>query len=159
MKYTNTVFYQLLRFISKHRFDGAVNRHQGDSPRSSIELLESVYRHALCSIIRLPILESTFNNHSNHHYYLGVCGIRHSTLADANKKRPVKIFKELFYSLLCQVRQETAKEAQQAIRLIDSTTIDLHKQNFSWAHFRSRKASIKLHFIYDPEQEAPSFFL
>jgi hypothetical protein len=30
MNHINTVFYQLLRFIPKHRFDGAVTRHQGD---------------------------------------------------------------------------------------------------------------------------------
>jgi hypothetical protein len=30
MNHINTVFYQLLRFIPKHRFDEAVTRHQGD---------------------------------------------------------------------------------------------------------------------------------
>jgi hypothetical protein len=77
---------------------------------------------------------------------------------DANKKRPLGIYKELFFSLLGQVQTKTAKQAQQVIRLIDSTTIDLNKQNFSWTHFRSHKAGIKLHFIYDPEQEVPPTF-
>ena len=36
MKHTNTVFYQLLRFIPKHRFDDAVKRHQG----LDVEILE-----------------------------------------------------------------------------------------------------------------------
>jgi hypothetical protein len=64
----------------------------------------------------------------------------------------------LFFSLLGKVHSTTAKEAQQAIRLIDSTTIDLNKKLFSWAHFRSNKAGIKLHVIYDPEQQVPTFF-
>ena len=103
-------------------------------------------------------LESTFNSYGNHHYHLGVRGIRRSTLADANKKRPLEIYKRLFFLLLGQIHTKTAKEAQQAIRLIDSTTIDLNKKHFSWAHFRSSKAGIKLHFIYDPKQEVPTFF-
>ena len=103
-------------------------------------------------------LESTFNSQSHHHYHLGVQSIRRSTLADANKKRPLGIYKEFFYDLLGRVQADTAQEARQAIRLIDSTTIDLNKQQFSWAHFRSGKAGIKLHFIYDPEQAVPTFF-
>jgi hypothetical protein len=86
------------------------------------------------------------------------CGILIYTYSPANKKRPLGLYKELFFSLLGQVQTKTAKEAQQVIRLIDSTTIDLNKQHFSWAHFRSHKAGIKLHFIYDPEQEVPTFF-
>ena len=161
MKHTNTVFYQLLRFIPKHRFDDAVNRHQGDYRVRQLscwsQFIAMLYAQ-LSGCQSLRHLESTFNSHGNHHYHLGVRGVRRSTLADANKKRPLGLYKELFYSLLGQVRKETAKEAQQAIRLIDSTTIDLNKQNFSWAHFRSSKAGIKLHFIYDPEQEVPTFF-
>lgn len=161
MKHTNTIFYQLLRFIPKHRFDAAVKRHQGDYRVRQLncwcQFIAMLYAQ-LSGCQSLRHLESTFNSHSNHHYHLGVGSIRRSTLADANKKRPLGIYKELFYSLLGQVQTKIAKEAQHAIRLIDSTTIDLNKQTFSWAHFRSAKAGIKLHFIYDPEQEVPTFF-
>ena len=74
-----------------------------------------------CQFLKTPRI----NSHSNHHYNLGVKGIRRSTLADANKKRPLGIYKELFYSLLDQVQTKTTKEAQQTFRLVDSTTIDL----------------------------------
>lgn len=161
MKHINTVFYQLLRFIPKRRFDEAVTRHQGDYRVRHLncwsQFIAMLYAQ-LSGCQSLRHLESTFNSHSNHHYHLGVKGIRRSTLADANKKRPLGIYKELFFSLLGQVQTKTAKEARQAIRLIDSTTIDLNKQQFSWAHFRSSKAGIKLHVIYDPEQEVPTFF-
>jgi IS4 transposase len=161
MNHINTVFYQLLRFIPKHRFDEAVKRHQGDYRVRHLncwgQFIAMLYAQ-LSGCQSLRHLESTFNSHSNHHYHLGVRGIRRSTLADANKKRPLGLYKELFFSLLGQVQTKTAKEAQQVIRLIDSTTIDLNKQHFSWAHFRSHKAGIKLHFIYDPEQEVPTFF-
>jgi hypothetical protein len=150
MKHTNTVFYQLLRFIPKTRFDAAVKRHQGDYRVRQLncwsQFIAMLYAQ-LSGCQSLRHLESTFNSLGNHHYHLGVRGIRRSTLADANKTRPLGIYRELFYSLVGQVHTETAKEAQQAIRLIDSTTLDLNKKLFSWAHFRSSKAGIKLHFI------------
>ncbi len=161
MKHINTVFYQLLRFIPKHRFDDAVSRHQGDYRVRELncwnQFIAMLYAQ-LSGCQSLRHLESTFNSHGNHHYHLGVKGISRSTLADANQKRPLGIYKEIFFSLIGQVQTSVAKEAQQAIRLIDSTTIDLNKHHFSWAHFRSHKAGIKLHFIYDPEQEVPTFF-
>ena len=44
------------------------------------------------------------------------------------------------------------------IRLIDSTTIGLNINQFTWAHFRSSKAGIKLHTVYDPVADTPVFF-
>jgi hypothetical protein len=37
------------------------------------------------------------------------------------------------------------------VRLMDSTTIDLNLNQFQWAEFRSTKAGIELHTVYDPE--------
>ncbi len=44
------------------------------------------------------------------------------------------------------------------IRLIDSTTIDLNLNLFKWANFRSKKAGIKLHTVYDPNAAVPVYF-
>ena len=44
------------------------------------------------------------------------------------------------------------------VRLIDSTTIDLNINQFKWANFRSKKAGIKLHTVYDPSAEMPVYF-
>ena len=89
MKHINTVFYQLLRFFPKHRFDEAVTRHQGDYHIRHLncwsQFIAMLYAQ-LSDCQSLRHLESTFNSHSNHHYHLGVKGIYRSTLADANKK-------------------------------------------------------------------------
>ncbi|MDQ7059221.1 MAG: transposase [Ghiorsea sp.] len=42
--------------------------------------------------------------------------------------------------------------------MIDSTTINLCKQQFNWATFRSGKAGIKIHTVYDPNNKVPTFF-
>lgn len=161
MKHINTVFHRILRFIPRHRFDAVVSRYRGDHRVRHLncwsQFIAMLYAQ-LAGCHSLRHLESTFNSHGNHHYHLGVKGIRRSTLADANQKRPLAIYKELFFFLLGQLNTKTANDAAQAIRLIDSTTIDLNKQQFSWAKFRSGKAGIKLHVVYNPEQEVPTFF-
>ena len=44
------------------------------------------------------------------------------------------------------------------VRLIDSATIDLNVNQFEWAHFRKTKGDVKLHTVYDPEADTPTFF-
>jgi len=77
----------------------------------------------------------------------------------------------LFYWLLGQSRDKRIHH-KDAVRLIDSTTIDLCKQQFesprgaslaqaqftSWAEFRSGKAGVKIHTVYDPDAKVPTFF-
>jgi putative transposase len=80
-------------------------------------------------------------------------------LADANRDRPVAIFQETFFYLLEKVRSSIlTKDTAEMVRLIDSTTIDLNLNQFQWAEFRSTKAGIKLHTVYDPEAEVPVYF-
>mgnify|MGYP002516858086 CR=1 FL=1 len=40
----------------------------------------------------------------------------------------------------------------------DSTTIKLCLSVFCWAKFRKRKGGIKVHTLYDVENQVPSFF-
>jgi len=162
MKHTNTVFHHVLQQLSKPLFDQAVKRHQGDYRVRTLSCwtqFTALLYGQLAQRQSLRDIELAFNSHANHHYHLGVQRISRSTLADANATRPVGLYKELFYQLLSQVRTSSVRsEAEQTIRLIDSTTIDLNKQQFSWAHFRTGKAGIKLHVVYDPRQEVPTFF-
>ena len=104
-------------------------------------------------------LVDSFNSKKAHHYHLGTRCICRSSLADANRERPSAIFLETFFYLLEQVRDRLpGKEASEMVRLIDSTTIDLNLNQFQWAKFRSSKAGIKLHTVYDPDAEVPVFF-
>ncbi len=110
-------------------------------------------RHSLRDLV------DTFNSKQSHHYHLGTRTIRRSSLAEANSKRPKLIFQETFYYLLEQVRDRLPrKDANEMVRLIDSSTIDLNINQFEWAQFRSTKAGIKLHTVYDPNAQVPVFF-
>ena len=161
MKHSHAVFRHLLQQIPRPLFEKTVARHKGDYRVRTLncwtQFVVLLYGQ-LTQRQSLRDIELAFNSQANHHYHLGVRPVSRSTLADANSTRPVGLYKELFYHLLGKVRTSVRTEAEQTIRLIDSTTIDLNKQQFSWAHFRSGKAGIKLHVVYDPEQAVPTFF-
>ena len=104
-------------------------------------------------------LVNGYNSKSAHHYHLGTRTIHRSSLSDANSKRPTEVFQETFFYLLEQVRNKLPKcDASEMVRLIDSSTIDLNLNQFEWADFRSTKAGIKLHTVYDPKAEVPIYF-
>jgi len=111
----------------------------------------------LCSRQSLRDVVAAWESHSNAHYHLGAGQIKRSTLADANAKRPAGMYMELFYGLLGKARGHHIKH-NDAVRLIDSTTIDLCKQQFEWAQFRTGKSGVKIHTVYDPDAKVPTFF-
>jgi len=157
MKHRNTVFHQLLNFLPRHRFQGSVDRHKGDYRTRTLSCWDQLVALLFCQLSgrqSLRDLEDSFNSKQAHHYHLGTQMIRRSSLSDANNKRPVAIFQETFFFLLEKVRAHLpGKETRDMVRLIDSTTIDLNLNQFEWAKFRSTKAGIKLHTVYDPKND------
>ena len=161
MKHINTVLHGLLQHISKPSFDKAVERYKGDFKVTKLpcwtQFVSLLYAQ-LANRQSLRDLTLAFNSQSNFHYHLGVKKISRSTLAEANKLRPVAIYEELFYSMLEKVRGSVANEAKEVVRLIDSTTISLNQTQFKWAKFRSNQNGMKLHFVYDPNIKVPTYF-
>ena len=162
MEYTNTILYQLFKFLPKHRFQATVDRHKGDYRTRSLRCWDQLVamlfsqlsgRHSLRDLV------DTFNSQQSDHHHLGTRTISRSSLADANGKRPRMIYQETFYYLLEQARDRLpGKYANEMVRLIDSSTIDLNLNQFEWAQFRSSKAGIKLHTVYDPHAQVPVYF-
>lgn len=111
----------------------------------------------LCSRQSLRDVVSAWDSHAGRHYHLGAGPVRRSTLADANAKRSAGMYMELFYWLLHRSRGKGIG-CKDAVRLIDSTTIDLCKKQFEWASFRAGKSGVKVHTVYDPDAEVPTFF-
>lgn len=162
MNHTNSILHQLLQYLPRQRFQEAVNRHHGDYRTRSLrcwdQLVAMLYLQ-LSGRTSLRDLIDTFNSKQAHHYHLGTRMISRSSLADANGKRPQIIFQETFHYLLEKARDQLPKDdAGEMVRLIDSSTIDLNLEQFKWAHFRSTKAGIKLHTVYDPNADLPVFF-
>jgi len=160
MKHINTVFHQLLREVPRHHFERVVDRYEGNRRVRSLPCWTqfcAMLFAQLCSRQSLRDVVSAWDSHANTHYHLGANQVKRSTLADANAKRPVGMYMELFYWLLGQSRDKRIGH-KDAVRLIDSTTIDLCKQQFEWAEFRSGKSGVKIHTVYDPDAKVPTFF-
>ena len=160
MKHINTVFAQILAVIPKHRFNAVVNRYDGDKRTRKLSCwtqFSIMLYSQLCGRESLRDVVTAWDSHANMHYHIGAKVVKKSTLAEANAKRPVGIYMELFYSLISQTRSPNIK-SEDAVRLIDSSTIDLCKQQFKWATFRSGKSGVKIHTVYDPEAKVPTFF-
>ncbi|WP_254776338.1 hypothetical protein [Nitrosomonas sp. Nm34] len=79
---------------------------------------------------------------------MGATLIRRSTLADANAQRAPGLFREIMFWLIHKL-QGNLPSANEIVRLTDSTTLDLNLHHYAWAKFRSTKAGIKLHTVYD----------
>ncbi|MBL7002488.1 MAG: IS4 family transposase [Gammaproteobacteria bacterium] len=162
MKHHNTVLHQLLNFLPRQAFQTMVDCHNGDYRTRTLSCWDQLVSLLFCQLSgrqALRDLVDSFNSKSAHHYHLGTRDIRRSSLADANRELPVAIFQETFFYLLEKVRDHLPKQVStEMVRLIDATTIDLNLNQFEWAKFRSTKAGIKLHTVYNPHAEVPVFF-
>jgi hypothetical protein len=160
MRHSNSIFSQLLSHIPRLTFQKIVDRHKGDKRAGSFNCWSqlSIMLYAqLCGRKSLRAMVLSWHNHRHLHYHLGVMPVTRSTLSDVNRDRPSGIYLELFFGLLDKLRGKMIASAE-VVRLIDSTTIDLCKQQFGWATFRSGKAGVKVHTVYDPNAQVPTFF-
>jgi IS4 transposase len=122
------------------------------------QLLVMVYAH-ISGSTSLRSLLSRFNSHEAQHYHLGTRVIKRSTLADANRKRDVEVFKELCNGLLQQAHRRVRKECQDLLYLLDSTPIPLKGYGYDWteAHKTARTRGLKLHLLYAPQAHVPVY--
>src|ERR1700732_4927457 len=158
MRFTPSIFGKLLEPIKRRQFDTLVARHAGDAYVKSFpswnHLLALVYAQ-FSSATSLRGLEAGWNASRQHHYHLGSGPLVRSTLADANKRRPVAVFAETFGLLASQLDRQTRRDGTAMVKLIDSTPIPLGKL-CDWAKSNGRIRGLKMHIVFDPKADCPS---
>ena len=158
MRFTPSIFGKLLEPIKRRQFDTLVARHAGDAYVKSFpswnHLLALVYAQ-FSSATSLRGLEAGWNASRQHHYPLGSGPLVRSTLADANKRRPVAVFAETFGLLASQLDRQTRRDGTAMVKLIDSTPIPLGKL-CDWAKSNGRIRGLKMHVVFDPKADCPS---
>jgi len=157
MRFTPSIFTSLLKPIDRRRFKASVERHKGDAydkSFSSWEHLVSLLFAQLTGADSLRAIATGFNAQSNHHYHLGCGTIARSTLADANHRRPVAIFSDLFGALVGGMGRKMRRDGKTILRLIDATPIPL-SQLFACAASNGRIHGLKLHVVHDLEAGLP----
>lgn len=162
MAHRSTIFAQLLKLIPKAEFKKIVAEYDGDKRCRSLfcwDQFVAMLFAQLSGCGSLRDLIERLGAQKRRLYHLGINPIQRSSLADANQSRPMIIYYHLFYRLLSKLGSDSQSRClMQDVQLIDATTISLCKTQFEWAEFRSHKAGIKLHTVYDPDADAPVYF-
>jgi putative transposase len=157
MQYLDSIFVGLLKPIDRRHFRTLVERHDGDvydkSFKSWDHLVTLVYAQ-LGGIDSLRGLVMGFNANSHHHYHLGIGPLSRSTVSDANARRPVAIFADLFGALSQVADRQIRQEGAEMLRLIDSSPIPLGKV-CDWAEWNGRIRGMKMHVMHDPRNDRP----
>jgi putative transposase len=157
MRYVDSIFGSLLKPIDRRRFQGIVDRHDGDAYDKSFKswdhLVALVYAQ-WSNVDSLRGLQLAFDANAQAHYHLGVKSFARSTLADANTRRPPQVFAETFAMLAVQADRQTRREGAAMVRLIDASPIPLGKL-CHWAEWNGRIRGMKLHVVHDPQANVP----
>jgi IS4 transposase len=160
-----TIFAQLMDFVPAYEFRKCVERYSGNYKVKSftcwdqflcMAFAQLTYRESLRDIqVCLRAAQSRL-------YHLGLRGkVSRNTLAHANQVRDARIFADFASLLIAKARTLYATdsfgiELDQAVYVLDSTTIDLCLTLFPWAEFRKRKGAVKLHTLLDLRGNIPS---
>src|SRR5271169_3796269 len=161
-----TLFAQLMDFLPWSTFDRIVARYNGNR---AVQTLPCAAQYQVMAFAQITYRESLrdievcLSAQSAKLYHMGLrWPIRRSTLADANETRDWRIYAEFGQRLIAQARRLYATDdldvdLPSGVYALDSTTIDLCLSMFTWAHFRSTKAAVKMHTLLDLRGSIPSF--
>ena len=151
----NTLLSQLLSLIPGHVFQSLEKKHQcGRSSRRfgfKPQFLVMAFIH-LTARTSLRDGLRCLTAASQRLYHLGLRSIARSTIADANRDRPVAFFQELFERMYqtCASKAPGHKfRFKTRLFSLDASTVSLCLSVFPWATFRRGKAGIKMHTVLD----------
>jgi hypothetical protein len=115
-----------------------------------------LYRQ-LCGATSLRDIVTGLASHSARLYHLGAEPPKRSTLSDANAERPSAVFTDLLDHMLKLAHRGLRRHVGEATFLIDSTSVRLNRLSASWARFSAGVYGAKVHVIYDPDCDRPTY--
>jgi hypothetical protein len=150
----------MLKLVSWDDFDDAVERHAGQvQPRgftNKSHLVAMLYAQ-FAGASSLREIEAGLRSHASRLYHLGVRPPRRSSLADANRDRPVAVFSELLAAMIQRAHRGLRRAMDGAVYLIDSTSLMLTARSADWARFSEQVCGVKTHVIYDDAADCPIY--
>lgn len=161
MRHHNSLIHELLKPMPWATFETLVEKHNADKGvrrLSTKSQLVALIHAQLSGASSLREIEATIESHTNRLYHLGIKAPKRSTLADANRLRPADVFVEMFQVLLRQAHPRLRRDAKEAVRLIDSTSVSLNNLSSTWASYDAHGAGAKLHVVFDPNAQTPVHF-
>jgi hypothetical protein len=164
----NTIFTQLMHYISHYDFQRCVKRYNGEYKVQSFSCWDQFLCMAFAQLTyreSLRDIEACLRAARPKLYHMGFRStVSRNTLANANAVRPWQIWAELAQGLITEARQLYAREdlgveLEGAAYALDATVIDLCLALFAWATFRKHKGAVKMHTLLDLHGNIPSVVL
>jgi hypothetical protein len=160
VRHQNSVFHDLLKLIPWGEFDRLVDRYGSDDL-----VRKFTTRHQFIGLLygqlagagSLREIEATMASHQARLYHLGGQVPRRSTFADANRSRSPRVFSELFQHMLGMATRAVRRQMDEAVLLIDSTSLRLAGIGTQWARFSADVCGAKAHVVYDPDLGRPVY--
>ncbi len=162
------VFVQMQQLISTFHFKKAVEEHNADKNVRSFStwnLLQVMLYTHMTQRRSIRDICTGLQSVENRWYHLGLGSLSRNNLSNSLSKRSHVVFEKTYYHLLSKVqtgmagRNDARFKFKNEIKAIDSTSISLCMSLYAWASFRSTKAGIKAHTIYDVKKRIPEFMV
>jgi hypothetical protein len=159
-----TVFAQLLQFVSHNDFYRFVHRYNGDWRVRNFSCWEQFLAMAFAQLTRresLRDIEVSLGAHRQQLYHAGFrSSVKRSTLADANETRDWRIYEDFAQHLIAQARPlyrdvDLGLDLEGTLYALDSSIIDVCLTLFPWAPHERSRAAVKLHTLLDVQSCIP----
>ena len=156
-----TLFSRLLQQLPWAVFDRAVAEHRMDDGYRILDArshLVALMAGQLIEANGLRDIEAVLAAHAPALARRRIEPACRSTLADANKLRTPEAFEAIIPALLAELSPTQRRRTKNDLRLIDSTVIHPGRGAEGWAHFQNGKVAAKVHVVYDPKAQVPTFY-
>jgi hypothetical protein len=159
-----TVFAQLLQFISHNDFYRFVHRYNGNRRVRKLSCWEQFLAMAFAQLTRresLRDIEVSLAAHRRQLYHAGFRSpVKKSTLADANETRDWRIYSDFAQHVIQQARPlyrdvDLGLDLDGTLYALDSSIIDLSLTLFPWAPHERSRAAVKLNTLFDVQSAIP----
>lgn len=163
------VFCQMLDFVNQYEFNKCVNRYLGDYRVHDFKCWNQFVQLLFGQITSLDSLRSIctcLQAHKGQLYHLGVKqNVDHTTLSRANENRDWRIFADFGEYLIGLVRPLYVDTPVANVNIsnevfaLDSTTISLSINLFTWAEGKYTRGAVKVHTLLNLRGSIPEFIL
>jgi hypothetical protein len=161
------VFTQVLSFVNRYEFQKCVKQYNGDYRTRELNCwnqFTQLFFGQLTARNGLRDICLCLNAHKNNLYHLGIKqSVNQSTLSRANENRDWRIFAD-FGAYLINLVQPLYNESSvaeveidNAIFVLDSTTISVSINLMNWAKGKYSRGAVKMHTLLDLRGSIPTF--
>jgi hypothetical protein len=161
MRHENSLMHDVLKPMPWSAFGRLVDKHGADKGVRELSTRSQFIALAhgrLSGAQSLRDIEARMTSQARRLYHLGAKAPKKSTLADANRLRPAAIYADLFCIVASQAHRGLRKATNEAVRLIDASSLSLTSLSSDWAAYEAHGCGAKLHVVYDPDAQVPVRF-